>query len=74
MKRWLFAILIILMPPVFAAEPVVTPQPDGSLVITLSVEAVKACAEQGGCRIMSRDQLMEFIERIKPKLCNELDV
>lgn len=72
--KFILAILIILCPPVFAAEPVVTPQADGSVVITLPVEIVKMCEEQGGCKIISLEQFLQLMQQIKPKLCNQLDV
>lgn len=73
--RYLLAILIILCPPVFAADPIsVIPQPDGTTVIILSPEATKMCEEQGGCKIISRDVFMEYIKQIKPNLCAEKEI
>lgn len=52
----------------------VVPQADGSVVFTLSPEKVKACQEQGGCRLLSVAEMEEFIVRIKPKLCSEISI
>ena len=45
---------------------------DGSTVIVLSPEASKACAEQGGCKIFTRDELYALLQQIKPHLCSQL--
>ena len=45
------------------------PQPDGSLVITLSAETVKACKDGGGCSIMTRDEFNQSVQDMKADLC-----
>ena len=76
--RFLLSVLIILCPPVFAADApppfTTTPQDDGSVVIVLSPEMVNHCVENGGCRIMSAAQMMNFLREVKPKLCNKREI
>ncbi len=73
-RAFLLAVLIILCPPVLAADVAVQKMPDGSLVIVLSPEKVKACGEQGGCQIVSVEELTDFIRTIKPDLCKQTGI
>ena len=52
----------------------ILPQPDGSLVVILPASEVKACADQGGCRIMSMQQLDEFIKKNRKHICQGVDL
>ena len=49
-------------------------QLDGSVIVVLSPDAVQVCMDKGGCRLISRDDLLALILRAKPKLCSELDI
>lgn len=47
----------------------VLPQPDGAVIVVISPEAAKACAEQGGCTFISGTELEAYIQSMKPQLC-----
>ena len=73
----LLVVLLLWCPLAFAVETadvVIEPQLDGSVKFTLSAERVKECAEHGGCKILTRDQFIEYIMQIKPQLCGERDI
>ena len=72
----LLAIVIILCPPVFGAEPQVGVKRmgDGSVVLTLPPEIVKQCESEGGSKLVSRDEMVNFVQKIKPALCNEKEI
>lgn len=57
--RKLLAVLLLVLPLNLMAqmEALVMPQEDGSVLILLPTEAVKACGEQGGCRIVTTRDL-----------------
>lgn len=72
--RLLFALLLLGGFAAFAQEkpPIsVSHLQDGSTVIVMSPEASKACADQGGCRIVSSEEFYALLQKIKPHLCNE---
>ena len=61
--RKLFTVLLLLLPlNLFAQmEATVLPQPDGSVIVLRSAETVKACADQGGCRLVTGDELSKAL-------------
>ena len=68
--RIVLAVLITLFA-AGAAAYVAMPQSDGSALLLLSPERVQECMTQGGCRIVTRQELDEFVRNIKPQLCSD---
>ena len=76
----LLAIVIILCPPVFGAEPqadetvTIERHVDGSVTFTISLDAVKRCDREGGCDVVSMDMVLRVMKNLKPKICNEKEI
>ena len=64
-------VLLLLALPANAAEVEILPQPDGSVLILLPAEHVARCQAEGGCRIVTAQELEQFLINMKPHLCNE---
>ena len=67
-------VLLLLALPANAAEVEVLPQLDGSVIILLPAEQVARCQDEGGCRIITVQELEQFLVNIKPQLCNEKSI
>lgn len=70
--KYLIAILALLASLAYAEDEVqyyVLPQPDGSALVILPPEAVKVCAESGGCRIMTGDELKAWAAEQAKRAC-----
>ena len=80
--RWLYVFLLVALfaAPAFlnAQEPdndvVVLVQADGSALVVLTAAKVKKCGQEGGCNIVSASEMAQFIKRIKPQLCKQVDL
>jgi hypothetical protein len=76
MKRLIAAAALLFVFQADAQSPdvITVPQPDGSAFVIVSAEKMRACEEQGGCFLVSAQQVEAFVLSVKPKLCNQVEL